>query len=183
MIAMMKMELLYVLEKIFSIHKLIKGEQEMNIRKATVGDIDILFKLRFDYLLADRGSLTEVEETLIRSQLETYYKEHINKDFIAILAIIEDKVVSSAFLAISEKPANPAFITGKTGTLLNVFTYPEYRRRGIATKVISKIIDEAKQLGLSSIELSATKDGKPVYEKLGFTEPKSKYTSMKLNLI
>lgn len=155
----------------------------MNIRKATIEDIDILLKLRFDYLVTDKGELTELEENLIRAQLQTYFKKHINEDFIAILATIDDKVVSSAFLAISEKPANPASITGKTGTLLNVFTYPEYRRRGIATKVISQIIEQAKQLGLSSIDLSATKDGKPVYEKLGFIEPKSKYTSMKLKLI
>jgi len=154
----------------------------MNIRKATIEDIDILIKLRLDYLLTDRGRLTPDEENAIRSQLVTYYTKHINHDFIAILAETDNNVLSTAFLAISEKPANPAFITGKTETLLNVLTYPEYRRMGIATKVISKIIDEAKQLGVSSIELSATQDGKPLYEKLGFTEPKSKYTPMKLQL-
>ncbi|KJF26882.1 hypothetical protein TZ02_10815 [Clostridium aceticum] len=153
------------------------------MRKATFDDIDILIKLRIDYLLADRGNLTEDEESTIRSQLTAYYVKHINHDFIAILAEIENKVVSTAFLVISEKPANPTFITGKTGTLLNVLTYPEYRRMGVAGKVIYRIIDEAKQLGLSSIDLSATQDGKGLYEKLGFTEGKSKYTSMKLQLV
>ena len=155
----------------------------MIIRKATMEDIDILIKLRIDYLLADVGNLTEEEENIIRSQLTTYYVKHINHDFIALLAEIDNKVVSTAFLVISEKPANPAFITGKTGTLLNVFTYSEYRRRGIATKVICQIIEEAKKLGVSSIDLYATPDGKPLYKKLGFTEPKSKYTAMKLQLI
>ena len=155
----------------------------MNIRKATVDDIDILIKLRIDYLLADRGNLTDDEEKAIRSQLTTYYVKHINHDFIAVLAEIENKVVSTAFLAISEKPANPSFITGKTGTLLNVLTYPEYRRMGFARKVIYQIIDEAKQLGVSSIDLSATQDGKALYEKIGFTEAKSKYTLMKLPLV
>ena len=155
----------------------------MNIRKATIEDIDILIMLRLDYLLADRGNLTAEEETAIRLQLITYYSKHINNDFIALLAEIDNKVVATAFLAISEKPANPAFITGKTGTLLNVFTYPEYRRMGLATKVLCQIIDEARQLDVSSIDLSATQDGKPLYEKLGFTEPKSKYTPMKLQLV
>ncbi|TGE39393.1 GNAT family N-acetyltransferase [Desulfosporosinus fructosivorans] len=81
----------------------------------------------------------------------------------------------------SERPANPSFITGKTGTLLNVFTYPKYRRMGSATKAICKIIDEAKRLGVSSIDLSATQDGKPLYEKLGFIEPKC--TQMRLQLV
>ncbi|SMD02544.1 GNAT family N-acetyltransferase [Sporomusa malonica] len=154
----------------------------MNIRKATIDDIDILIKLRIDYLLADNGNLTTDEKNAIRSQLTTYFSKHINHDFIAILAETDNNILSTAFLAISEKPANPAFITGKTGTLLNVLTYPEYRRIGIASRVISKIIDEAKQLGVSSINLSATKEGKPLYEKLGFTES-PKYTSMKMQLV
>lgn len=154
----------------------------MNIRKATIDDIDMLIKLRIDYLLADRGSLSAAEENVIRLQLITYFTKHINCDFIAIVAEKNNHVLSTAFLAVMEKPANPTFITGKTGTLLNVLTYPEYRRMGIASKVISKIIDEAKQLGVSSIDLSATQDGKPLYEKLGFTQS-SKYTAMKLQLI
>ena len=73
------------------------------------------------------------------------------------------------------------FITGITGTLLNVLTYPEHRRKGIATKVIGKIIDEAKKVGVSHINLSATSDGKYLYEKMGFKE--SNYTTMGLKLI
>lgn len=153
----------------------------MNIRKATIEDIDILIKLRLDYIKSDMESLSTDEENAICSQLVTYFKKHINYDFIAVLAEIDNKVLSTAFLAISEKPANPTFITGKTGTLLNVLTYPEYRRMGIATKIMSKIIDEAKQLGVSSIDLSATENGKPLYEKLGFVQ--TKYTSMKLHLL
>jgi len=155
----------------------------MLIRKANLDDIDTLIKIRVDYLLADRGSLTLEEEAAVRAQLKRYFPEHINRDFIATLVEIDHQVVSAAFLAIAEKPANPAFITGKTGTLLNVLTYPEYRRRGIATRIIREIIEEAKKLDVSSIDLSATPDGKALYEKLGFIEPKSKYTRMKLQLI
>lgn len=154
----------------------------MNIRKATIDDISILIKLRLDYLTADGYKLTTDEENAIRLQLATYFTQHINHDFIAVLAESDNNIFSTAFLAISEKPANPTFITGKTGTLLNVLTYPEYRRMGIARKVLSKIIDEAKQLGVSSIDLSATQDGKPLYKKLGFIES-PKYTAMKLQLV
>lgn len=160
---------------------MIGGVKKLDIRKATIEDIDILIKLRLDYLSADMGSLVPADEAAIRSQLITYYAKHINNDFIAVLAELNGIVVSTAFLVISEKPANPTFITGKTGTLLNVLTYPEYRRMGIATKLVYRIIGEAKQLGVSSIDLSATDDGKPLYEKLGFTE--SKYPHMKLRLV
>ena len=154
----------------------------MNIRKATIEDIDTLIKLRIDLLLTLCGSLTTDEEIAIRLQLATYFVKHINYDFIAILVEIDNNIASTAFLAISEIPANPKFITGKKGTLLNVFTYPEYRRMGLATKVISLIIEDAKQIGVSTIDFDATQEGKPLYEKFGFTEPEINHTTMKLQL-
>ena len=153
----------------------------MILRKATLDDMALLTRLRIDYLTEDRGGLSEDEETAVRSQLRTYFTRHIpNNTFIAILAEDEGEALSVAYLAIAEKPANPSFITGLTGTLLNVLTYPPYRRRGIATKVIEKVIEEARRAGVSSIDLSATPDGKYVYEKLGFKE--SNYTEMALRL-
>ena len=154
----------------------------MILRKATLNDIDLLIRLRIDYLTEDRGKLLQEEEIAVKKQLRAYFTRHISDNtFIGILAEIENNVVSTAYLAVSEKPANPAFITGITGTLLNVLTYPEYRRKGIATKVISKIIDEAKNIGVSYIDLSSTDDGKHLYEKMGFKE--SNYTAMGLRII
>lgn len=144
----------------------------MILRRATLADINILVKLRIDFLVDDRGRLDDEEKSSISSQLRDYYEKHIGKDFIAILAEEEGVVLSTAFLVIVEKPANPSFITGVTGTVLNVFTYPEYRRKGIATKVISLLLEEGKKTGISSFDLFATELGKPLYKKLGFTEPK-----------
>lgn len=151
-----------------------------SIRKATIEDIGILINLRLDFLFDHIGNLTEDQESAIRLQLASYFTKHINNDFLAILAETKNDVVSTAFFVIDERPANPIFITGKAGTLLNVFTYPKYRRMGFAKKVIERIIEEAKQIGVSSIDLLATQDGKPLYEKLGFTEPKD--TAMRLQL-
>lgn len=154
----------------------------MIIRKATINNIDLLIKLRFDYLIEDNGSLTHDEKTAIQEQLRDYFEKHIQDNtFIGVIAEMDSQIVSTAYLAISEKPANPVFITGKTGTLLNVLTYPEFRRKGIATKVITFLLEEAKKVGVSSIELSATSDGKPLYEKVGFIT--SKYTAMRMKLV
>jgi GNAT superfamily N-acetyltransferase len=149
-------------------------------RRAAIEDINVLVQLRIDYLVDDRGYLTDEEKILIIEQLKHYYERHINKDFIAVLAEDNGFVLSTAFLVVTEKPANPSFITGVTGTILNVFTYPEYRRKGIATKVISLLLEEGKKINISSFELFATEKGKPLYEKLGFVEPKC--TAMRLRV-
>ena len=154
----------------------------MILRKANLDDIELLIQLRIDYLTEDAGNLTQEESFAVKKQLRKYFLKAIsNNSFIGILAEIDGAVVSAAFLVISERPANPAFITGITGTLLNVITYPEYRRKGIATKIIEKIIDESKKEGVSSIDLMATEDGKTLYEKMGFTM--TKYAAMRIKLI
>ncbi len=154
----------------------------MTIRKATIEDIDLLIKLRIDYLNEDRWTLSEDEMTAITDQLQSYFPKHINDDFFAVFAEVDGKVVSTAYLVITEKPANPSFITGRTGTLLYVFTYKGFRRKGFASRVLQYIIEEARSLNLSFIELSATKAGLPLYKQLGFTEKNSEYTSMILRL-
>jgi hypothetical protein len=75
----------------------------MNIRNATIEDIDILIKLRLDFLSADIGNLTADEESTIRTQLVTYFTKHINHDFIAVLVEIDNNVVSTAFIVISNR--------------------------------------------------------------------------------
>lgn len=92
-------------------------------------------------------------------------------------------MIASVFLFLSEKPANPAFITGKTGTILNVYTKPNYLGQGIAKKLMEMAIANAKKLDLSYLELEATKDGAPLYRKLVFDKKVSHYESMRLNLL
>lgn len=152
----------------------------MNIYQATIDDVQDLIKLRLDYLNTEQP-LSETNVAVLTKQLNDYFTRHLlSGDFIAIIAKIEDNIASAAFLVVNEYPANLSFITGKTGTLLNVLTYPQYRRKGIAIKVIGAIIRKAKQMGVSSIDLYATADGKELYEKLGFQTPE--YSAMRLKL-
>lgn len=153
----------------------------MNIRKAVLEDVPVLVKLRMDFLTSYVKPMTEEESRIIEEQLFIYFQKHIPLgDFIAYLCEINDKPVSVAFLTISEKPPNLNFITGKTAMIHNVFTYPEYCRRGIASKLLQLLIEEARQQKVSSVELLATEAGKPLYRKLGFTEAENTFMRLKV---
>lgn len=152
----------------------------MNIRKATLFDLNRLITLRMDYLKLE-GGLTQDQEKKINTQLRKYFFKHLQSDdFLAVLAVDGSKVASAAFLVITERPASPAFITGKSATVLNVLTYPEYRKRGLSTRVLLSLIEEARNMDVSMIDLFATPVGVPLYKKLGFQE--SKYPSMRMFL-
>lgn len=153
----------------------------MEYRRAKLGEIEELVKARLAYLEAEYKEMTEEQAKKIRSSLPSYYEKHLNQDFFAYLGVDGDEVVSSVFLLVMERPANPSFITGKVGTILNVYTQPDYRRRGIALELMSMAVEDGRNMELSYLELEATSDGKPLYEKVGFVKKKSEFTSMRYN--
>lgn len=56
---------------------------------------------------------------------------------------------------------------------MNMYTKPEYRRMGIASKTLDLLVKDAKERDVTSISLEATEMGKPLYEKYGFVPMKS----------
>ena len=69
---------------------------------------------------------------------------------------IETLVKMRLSYLIVEKPMSPAFINGRTGMVLNVYTCPSYRRRGCAKIIMEVLLSEAKKMEISVIELKAT---------------------------
>lgn len=65
---------------------------------------------------------------------------------------------------------------------MNVYTRPEFRRRGLATEVQKLMIADAKTLGLSNLELGAADQGAPVCRKLGFGAESPGLLAMELKL-
>lgn len=154
----------------------------MIYEKATTKDISELTDLRIAYLQEDLGVITENDLQKLQTSLPGYYEKHLNKDLLVYVAREEDAIVSCAFLLIVEKPMSPAFITGKTGVVLNVYTKPEHRRKGHARKLITMMLEDAKACAVSVIELKATEDGYPLYKSIGFEDAGTQYHNMKIVL-
>lgn len=150
--------------------------------KATIKDISVLTELRIAYLNEDLGVISDENLELMKSTLPSYYTKHLNKDLMVYVARDGEDIVSCAFLLIVEKPMSPSFITGKTGTVLNVYTKPDYRKKGYAKKLITTMLEDAKAEGLSIIELKATEDGYSLYKSVGFEDVVAKYHNMKIVL-
>ena len=53
-------------------------------------------------------------------------------------------------------------------------------QKGIASKLLQLLIEEARQQKVSSVELLATEAGKPLYRKLGFTEAENTFMRLKV---
>ena len=150
----------------------------MNVEKARTEDIEALVKMRLSFLTEDNDSIDNQDIVAIKRELPCYFQEHLNKDLFVYTIKDEQIMVSCAFLLIVEKPMSPAFINGRTGIVLNVYTCPAYRRRGYAKKIMEALLSEAKRMEISVIELKATVAGYPLYRSVGFLEDASKYRIM-----
>ena len=154
----------------------------MIIDKASEKEIDELVKLRLAYLQEDLGSISEQDMQCLRVALPQYFRNHLNRDLMIYVVREAEEIVTCAFLLIVEKPMSPMFITGKTGTVLNVYTKPEYRKKGYAKRIMNALLEDAKANELSVIELKATEDGYHLYKSVGFEDVVSKYHAMRFEV-
>ena len=157
--------------------------QDIIFDTADKKDIPELIRLRLAYMKDDFGSVSVQQEKDMRNHLPSYFERHLNSDLIAFVARKEDRLIAAAYLLVVEKPASPFLPNGLDGEVLSVFTEEEYRRKGICTKLISRLIDYGRERKLCRISLCATSDGYPVYRKLGFKDKVQKYTDMRITFI
>ena len=151
----------------------------MGAERANIADADELVELRVAYLTEDNGVLDEGDEVAIRDGLPGYFGAHLGHDLHAYVVREGGRIASCAFLIVVEKPMSPAFINGRTGIVLNVYTRPDCRRRGYAKRLMEALLAGAEALDLSVVELQATDDGYPLYLSVGFLDDESKYHRMK----
>jgi GNAT superfamily N-acetyltransferase len=88
--------------------------------------------------------------------------------FRAWLACDGNRVVGGGAVIITPWLAHPYDLECRRATILNVYTEPEYRRRGIARQLMQAMIDWCRSDCLSRVTLHASDDGRHLYESLGF---------------
>lgn len=152
--------------------------------QASLSDTPELVRLRIGYLTADFGELDPQQETDLWRELPAYFELHLDYDLLAFVARDEETnaIVCCAWLLLVTKPPSPRFPHGQTGTLFNVYTVPEHRRRGLARQVMLRLLDAARDLNLDVVELHATEDGYPLYRSLGFQDDSSTHVPMRMML-
>ena len=140
----------------------------MEIRKAGMEDLEALFQERIEFIMGLRNDEVYIPEEFKQNTYE-FMKEHMADDTL-VTWIAEDNgvIISTAMVSYYEILPLMSNLTGKTGYILNVFTKPEYRRQGITTRLLNKLVEDAMERKVGKLYLSATDMGKPVYEKFGF---------------
>jgi ribosomal protein S18 acetylase RimI-like enzyme len=62
----------------------------------------------------------------------------------------------------------PTCPSGEEGYVVNVYTVPEWRRRGVGTELMQAVLAESRARKLDRLRLHSTAEGRKLYENCGF---------------
>jgi len=142
--------------------------QGITIREGALADIPTITRHRRrmceDMNYSDAAALS----TMVTVTADYLKKAIPDGSFRSWLACENEHVVGGGAVVIVPWPAHAYDLECRRATILNVYTDPEYRRRGIARQVMQTMITWCQQEGFARVTLHASEHGRHLYESLGF---------------
>lgn len=139
------------------------------IRRATLDDLDDLVRLRVA-LLREMGAVGEAEAAPLAEAIRRYLAADLPAGrFLAWVGADGDgAVIACGGLVFLQKPPSPGNHSGREAYIMNMYTAPAWRGRGLAARLFAAILDHARGAGAELARLHATEDGRALYERGGF---------------
>jgi GNAT superfamily N-acetyltransferase len=78
------------------------------------------------------------------------------------------RVVAGGGIVIANWPGHPGENLAKRAWILNMYTEPEARRRGVAKQLLEVLLHWCRTSGFRTVSLHASAAGRPLYEAAGF---------------
>ena len=134
-------------------------------KKLTEDVLDVFVNMRINQL-REEGATEDID---LVPALMDYYKRHMaDGTFISWLAMDGDKIIGTSGMSFVEKPPYFGCPSGRIGLLSSMFTNPNYRRKGIAKELLSRVVNEAKEYGCGTVQITALNMGVKLYTDFGF---------------
>ena len=139
------------------------------IRRATLRDLGIIAAHRRK-MFEDMGHAGSVVLKAAEPLYTRWLEERMeNGRYLGWLAATPDgKVVAGAGLWLLDWPAGILGTAPYRGYILNVYTEPTHRKRGLARLLVEAIMDHCRSQGMDVVGLHASEEGRSIYEALGF---------------
>ncbi|AEF85410.1 acetyltransferase, GNAT family [Treponema primitia ZAS-2] len=137
-------------------------------RKAKLDDIEALTELRINMLLDQEkcsGSFVGKFGNVNNAYLQ---KSITDGSYIIFVAYENSSIIAMCGIALFTLPPNTWCITGKTAYLSSLYTKKEYRNNGIASKLLTMVMEEIKNSNIERVLLHTTEQGEALYKKIGF---------------
>lgn len=148
------------------------------VRLATVADVPVITRHRAE-MFRDMGKLPSwLYDDLVAESMRYLNVAVPAGEYIAWLAAAREApeaIVAGAGVQRRRilphplrAPTGTVVATGQEGIVLNVFTERAWRRKGLARLLMGHVLAWAATVGLDTLVLHASDEGRSLYEELGF---------------
>jgi GNAT superfamily N-acetyltransferase len=139
-----------------------------SIRDATAGDVALIARHRAA-MFRDMGDVDESGEETLRRNSEPWLAGLFAADaYRGWIVDFGGEPVCGGGAWLRELPPRPGCLAGgRWALVMNVYTDPAHRRRGLAKVLMAEVIAWCS-INADQVTLAASKEGRPLYEQLGF---------------
>ena len=134
-------------------------------RKLETGDLETFIRMRITQL-REEGATEELD--LVPALMDYYHRHMADGTFVSWLALDGEKIIGTSGISFVEKPPYFGCPSGRIALLSSMYTDPEYRRKGIAKELLSRVAEEARAFGCGCIQITASDMGVLLYTAFGF---------------
>jgi GNAT superfamily N-acetyltransferase len=145
-------------------------ERSLTIREATAGDVDVVMHHRRS-MFADMGNRDPTAlDAMDASSRPIFARALADGSYRGWL--VEDaggRVVAGGGIIRLPYHSSPRDPDPRRAWIVNMYTEPEYRRQGLARRLMEAMIEWCRGQRMANVFLHASDEGRPLYEALGFT--------------
>jgi ribosomal protein S18 acetylase RimI-like enzyme len=142
---------------------------DYRVRRATIDDAEVIARHRTAMFreMGVAGGAPEAVEIATRERLR---REIPSGEYVGWLAESREQPVAGAGVLLHQYYPSVSNPRGRpTAYILNVYTEPEHRRRGLARRLVEEIFDWCAVHDIPRASLHFSDSGRELYEQLGFT--------------
>lgn len=144
----------------------------INIRNVGLVEVEVLTSYRMAYLAEMQGERSEEYQIKLKNELTQYFVQALTEErCFAFLAEQDGEALSFGAMVLKKIPGDFNQSSYLEGDILNMYTVPFARRKGISAMILDQLLAEARRRGMSKVSLHTSKDGEKLYRKFGFAEP------------
>lgn len=140
------------------------------IREATREDAGkmALYRYRMFAEMTPEKDISGIKTDMMQGT-EAFYKAHeADPELFSVVAVVESQVVGSGSIQFQERPPCVRTMNNILGYIFTIYVEAEYRRRGIARRIMEALHEKAEERGAGLLALNASDEGKPLYLQMGY---------------